>query len=327
MTAFTAGQNIDSDLRPSTLDSVIGQDHIKETLRVFIKSALMRKTQLDHMFISGPPGLGKTTIASTVAHEMGQEMILLHGPNVSPTVLWQLCDFEQPLQDWTKRYIVFIDEIQGVEKAAFTALLPLMERFIYLGNPIVPFTLIGATTDPGKVPTALRDRFGIQYTLDYYPTEDILSILKLNFPKMHPGGSYAPEALEAIAQRSRGTPRIANRLLRRALDYHWVEAEPSAPFAQSSVTTAMKAMGIDKDGLTGLDRRILTVMWSRWQGKPTGIAAIATAVGEDQQTLERVVEPWLVRAGLISREKRGRSLTGEGIAKAAQARADEVEWE
>jgi len=322
---------LDSELRPESLDTIVGQESIKDTLRVFIESAKLRNRTLDHVFLAGPPGLGKTTIASTIAHEMSHDMILLHGPNVSPTVLWQLCEDGGTIRESPIPVILFIDEIQGVEKATFTALLPLMERFIYLNQQVPPFTVVGATTDPAKVPNALRDRFGIQYTLDYYPTEQIEEILKRNFPKMHPGGSYAPDAIEAVALRSRGTPRIANRLMRRALDYHWVDERRTGsgarPFSKASVTRAMTGMGIDKDGLDDLDRRILVAMWDRWHGKPTGIAAIASAVGEDQKTLELVKEPWLVRAGFINREKRGRSLTAQGITKASLTMAEKVEFE
>lgn len=305
----TIESSLDVRLRPQSLDQVVGQDAVKSTLNVFIESARRRFTTLDHVMLAGPAGLGKTTIGNVIAQELGNEFIMFHGPQVDSAVVWKLAS--GALSEAEVTYLVFIDEIHAVEKSVFTLLLPLIEEF-RLGDQLVhPFTLVGATTIPSKLPKPLRDRFGISYQLDYYPVEELAEIIGRSFNAMAPDTPIEDGAIESLAQRSRGTPRIANRLLRRALDYHWVGTD--AIFNRSTVQRAMTALSIDRHGLDQHDRSILRTMFERFPNRPAGINAIASAVGEDGKELEAVTEPWLVREGFINREQRGRTLTTKGL--------------
>lgn len=306
--------SLDIQLRPRRISEIIGQTDVKSTLNVFIDSARRRLVTLDHVLLSGPAGLGKTTIGGTIAAEMEQKFIVMHGPQVDAPAVWKLTRRE--LIDEYARYVIFIDEIHAVEKQVFTMLLPLMEEFQFGGERVNPFTMIGATTLASKLPKPLRDRFGISYQLDYYPTDELTEIIMRSFNLLVPDTLCDPRAIESLAARSRGTPRVANRLLRRTLDFHWT-GDMSAGFTLATVTKAMKALGIDISGLEPSDRRILRAMFERFPNRPAGINAISAAVGEDAVNLETVVEPWLVREGFINRERGGRVLTSKGLAVAA----------
>lgn len=304
-------------IRPHTLDDYIGQEALKERLKIFIRSARMRNSALDHVLLYGPPGLGKTTMANIIAHEMGSHFKQTSGP-----ILEKPGDLAAILTNLGEKDVLFIDEIHRMPVGVEEILYPALEDFqldLMVGEgrsarslkiDLPAFTLVGATTRAGLLSAPLRDRFGISQRLDLYDRSALSAIITRSNSILGSMDIEAEAAL-SIAHRARGTPRIANRLLRRVRDYAFAcQAEKlSCELAEY----AMDAMEIDRLGLDELDRRLLLLLHERFQGGPTGIEALAATLGEDRGTLEEMVEPYLIQAGLWVRTPRGRQLTEKAL--------------
>ena len=304
---------LETALRPTSLDEFVGQAKLKENLRVFIQAARGRKEPLDHCLFYSPPGLGKTTLSHILASEMGVNIKVTSGPVLSkPGDLAAMLTTELAEGD-----ILFIDEIHRLNAAVEEALYPVMEDFLFFINTgqgpgsttlklAVPrFTLVGATTRSGLLTGPLRDRFGIVFNLGFYSEADITSILVRSARLL--GSRAEVPALALIARRSRGTPRIANRLLKRVRDFADVQAGGVITVAVAQ--SAMNAMEIDSEGLDNLDRRILLTIAEKFNGGPVGIETLAVSVSEEQDTLTDVIEPFLMQGGFMKRTPRGRVLT------------------
>lgn len=302
----------DITIRPDRLDEFIGQHALKESLKVFIEASKKRGEPLDHILFSGPPGLGKTTLAHIIAHEMGSEIKSTSGP-----VLEKPGDLAAMLTALKKGDVLFIDEIHRMNSVIEEILYPAMEDFeidVMIGEGpsarsiklnLERFTLIGATTKVGLLGSPFRDRFGFTSRLNLYSVEELVQVVTrstsiLKIPATQDG------ALE-IAKRSRGTPRIANRLLRRAWDFALVRAE--GKITQEVADDALTMLGIDRLGLDELDRRILTIIAEDFGGGPVGVKTIAISVGEEVRTIEEVYEPYLIQIGFIKRTPQGRETT------------------
>jgi Holliday junction DNA helicase RuvB len=304
--------NQEQGLRPRRLDEFIGQEKVKENLRVFIRAARERGEVLDHVLFHGPPGLGKTTLAGIVAAEMGLELRLSSGPAFqnSAELVGLLTQQDEPSA-------VFIDEIHRLSRVIEEYLYPAMEdrrielvvdkgpnaRHFQLDLP--PFTLLGATTRAGMITGALRSRFGIICHLDFYPVEELCRIVARSAEVL--GIGIDEDGARELARRSRGTPRAANRLLRRVRDFAQVEGNDVID--RETADRGLKRLGVDVLGLEPLDRRFLTLIVDHFGGGPVGIQNLAVSLGEELDTLEDLVEPFLIQAGLLKRTPRGREAT------------------
>ncbi|MFH1958383.1 MAG: Holliday junction branch migration DNA helicase RuvB [bacterium] len=313
-TPFLQGpeQNCDITLRPKTLGEFIGQKHLKEKLGICLEAAKKREQPIDHILFHGPPGLGKTTLAYIMANEMGFNVRSTSGP-----ALEKVGDLAAILSGLSHGDIFFIDEIHRLKANIEEALYPAMEDFkldIVLGEgpsaktmrlTLPRFTLIGATTRSGSLGGALRDRFGIVERIGLYPPEELAVIVKrssgiLNIP-------INAEASFEIARRARGTPRVANRLLRRVRD--WAEVQSEKNITKEIAAKALTVFGVDEAGLTEIDRKLLTILIKNYSGGPVGLKTLEAAVGEEADTISDVYEPFLVQEGFLERTKQGRVVT------------------
>jgi len=306
---------MESALRPTSLDEFVGQPRLKENLKVFIQAARTRREPLDHCLFYSPPGLGKTTLSHILAREMGVNIKVTSGPVLSkPGDLAAMLTTELAEGD-----ILFIDEIHRLNAAVEEALYPVMEDFLFFINTgqgpgattlklAVPrFTLVGATTRSGLLTGPLRDRFGIVFNLGFYGEEEITQILVRSARLL--GSRADNRALALIAARSRGTPRIANRLLKRVRDF--ADVRSGGVITAEVTEAAMASLEIDAEGLDNLDRRILLAIAEKFGGGPVGIETLAVAVSEEPDTLTDVIEPFLMQGGFIKRTTRGRVITAK----------------
>ncbi len=306
---------LDRSLRPRSLDEFVGQQAIKENLRVFVTAARQRGEVLDHVLLYGPPGLGKTTLAQILAGEMELEIRLTSGPAFQNSA-----ELIALLSEQADRRAVFIDEIHRLNRVIEEHLYPAMEDWRvelvidkgpgarHFNLQLEPFTLIGATTRAGLITPALRSRFGIVCHLEFYPPEELATIVTRSAGLL--GIELAPDGALEIARRSRGTPRAANRLLRRVRDYAQVDG--TTVIDRTAADRGLSLLGVDAVGLEPLDRRYLGVICEHFQGGPVGVQNLAVSLGEEMDTLEDVVEPFLIQAGLLKRTPRGREVTPGG---------------
>ena len=302
----------DSDVRPRRLGDYIGQSAVKEQMEIFITAARARGDALDHVLIFGPPGLGKTTLAHIIANEMGVELRQSAGP-----ILEKAGDLAAILTNLEPRDVLFIDEIHRLPPAVEEILYPAMEDFqldIVLGEgpaarsiklDLSPFSLVGATTRAGLLTSPLRDRFGIVQRLEFYSTEELAAIVARSAAIL--GVATAPEGALEIARRSRGTPRIANRLLRRVRDYAQVKAD--GVVSREIADRALDLLEVDVHGFDVMDRKLLLALIEKFGGGPVGIDNLAAALGEERGTIEDVIEPFLIQSGFLMRTARGRLAT------------------
>ena len=302
-------ERMENTLRPKYLNEYIGQTKVKENMKIYIEAAKKRKEPLDHVLLYGPPGLGKTTLANIISNEMNSNIKITSGPAIEKpgdlaALLTNLSEFD----------VLFIDEIHRLNKSVEEILYPAMEDYtldIIIGKgtaarsirlDLPKFTLIGATTRAGSLTTPLRDRFGIVNRLEIYNVEDLTTIVKRSATILEI--SIDEEAAIEIARRSRGTPRIANRLLKRVRDYAAVLGDGNITIEIARV--ALNRLEIDEIGLDEIDRKILNALINVYQGRPVGIETIAVTIGEEPETVEDVYEPYLVQIGFISRTAKGR---------------------
>ncbi len=309
-------QSLEGTLRPQELGEYIGQERMKESLRVCIDAALGRGEALDHAIFYGPPGLGKTTIAHIIAKEMGGTI-----RSTSGIVLTHAGDLAAILSNLQPRDVLFIDEIHRLPPAAEEALYPAMEDYqidLVIGQgpslrtmklDLPPFTLIGATTRAGALTSPLRERFGLVYRLDFYLPEELQVIITRSARLL--GVQIDEDAATEIAGRARGTPRIANRLIKRVRDFAEVKAQ--GHITQSIAQKALQWLGVDQAGFDEMDRKILLTIIEKFKGGPVGIEALAAAVQEEKATLEDVHEPFLLQSGYLDRTARGRQITQKAL--------------
>ena len=299
-------------LRPRTLDEYIGQEKAKEKLRVFIQAAKMRGEALDHVLLHGPPGLGKTTLAGIIANEMGVNLRITSGPSIE-----KAGDLAALLTNLQENDILFVDEIHRLDRAVEEILYPAMEDYaidIIIGKgpsansirlDLPHFTLIGATTRSGQLTAPLRDRFGVTLRLELYTPAELARIVTRSAGIL--GIEIEPEGAHEIASRSRGTPRIANRMLRRVRDFAQVRA--GGVITKEVANDALLRLEVDKQGLDALDRRMLRSIIESYGGGPVGLEALASTINEEAVTLEDVYEPYLLQQGYLTRTPRGRCAT------------------
>jgi Holliday junction DNA helicase RuvB len=310
--AIQGDGELDASLRPRRLDDFVGQERIKEQLALVVEGARARGGAVDHLLFSGPPGLGKTSLAGIVAAEMGADMRATSGP-----ALERAGDLAAILSNVAAGDVLFIDEIHRLPRTVEEILYPAMEDFsldIVIGKgpgarairlPLPPFTLVGATTRTGLITSPLRDRFGFSAHLEFYGATDLAEILLRSAAIL--GVEVERAGARQIAARSRGTPRIANRLLKRVRDY--AEVRAGGVVTEDVAARALELFDIDDRGLDRLDRRVLDTLCRHFTGGPVGLSTLAVAVGEESDTIEDVVEPFLVQQGLLARTPRGRVAT------------------
>jgi len=327
--AHAREEELEVTLRPRTLDDFVGQERVKRQLAVFVEAARARGEPLDHLLLAGPPGLGKTSLAEIVARELGVAFVQTAGP-----ALERKGDVASYLTALEPRSVFFVDEIHRLPRAVEETFYPAMEdrrlpitvgqgagaRVITLDLP--PFTLVGATTRTGLLTTPLRDRFGVTIRLELYPEEELAQIVHRSARIL--GVAIADEAAAEIARRSRGTPRVANRLLRRVRDY--AEVAGGGEIDLAVARAALELLEIDEVGLDRTDRAILAAICRDFGGGPVGLSTLAAAVGEEPDTIEDVYEPYLLQRGLLARTPRGRVATERafrhlGATPPARARA------
>ena len=302
----------DNPLRPQTLEEYVGQEKVKENLKVFIEAAKLRKEPLDHVLLYGPPGLGKTTLSMIIAKELGVNIRITSGPAIEKPG-----DLAALLTNLSQGDVLFIDEIHRLSRSVEEILYPAMEDFsidIVTGKgqmatsyhlPLPKFTLIGATTRAGQLTAPLRDRFGVILRLEMYTPEELARIIKRSASILNI--KISEEGALEIASRSRSTPRIANRLLKRVRDF--AQVLNSGEITYNISKTALDKLGIDELGLDANDRRLLETMISFYSGGPVGLETLAAAIGEEAITIEDVYEPFLMQIGFLSRTPRGRCVT------------------
>lgn len=305
-------ESLDRAIRPKYLDEYIGQPHVREQMKIFIQAAKQRSDALDHVLIFGPPGLGKTTLANIVANEMNVNLRTTSGP-----VLEKAGDLAAMLTNLEPNDVLFIDEIHRLSPVVEEILYPAMEDYqldIMIGEgpaarsikiDLPPFTLIGATTRAGSLTSPLRDRFGIVQRLEFYRVEDLEYIVSRSAKFL--GLDLSKEGAFLIAKRSRGTPRIANRLLRRVRDY--ADVKSKGVIDERIATQALDMLDVDNEGFDYMDRKLLLAIIEKFMGGPVGLDNIAAAIGEERETIEDVLEPFLIQQGYIQRTPRGRIAT------------------
>ncbi len=312
-TAFD--KNFENNIRPKKFNDYIGQTQLKDTLRISLEAAKQRNQPLDHLLFYGPPGLGKTTLASVIANEMDVNIKITSAP-----ALERPRDIIGILMSLKSGEVLFIDEIHRLNKVAEEILYPAMEDFFIdmttgksqtvktLRVPVPKFTLIGATTKAGALSGPLRDRFGIIHRLEFYTLEELSAVVKRTAGILDI--DLTEEGAKTIASRSRGTPRIANRLIKRVRDYAIVKAD--GIITKEVSQKALDMLNIDPSGLDNTDRELLKMIIEKYDGGPVGIDTLSAALGEDSRTIEDVYEPFLLQAGLIARTPRGRKVSPEG---------------
>jgi Holliday junction DNA helicase RuvB len=303
---------VELSLRPQRLSEFIGQQKVKDTLQIGIDAALARREPLDHTLFFGPPGLGKTTLAELIAREMGVSIRALSGPGLE-----RPSDLVSALTNLRERDVLFIDEIHRLRPVIEEFLYPVMEDFhfemktgdgpraLIHRQTVEPFTLVGATTRLGMISAPLKARFGIELRLNYYPDSDLEQIVRRTADVL--GVPIDAAGTHEIARRSRGTPRVANRLLRRVRDFAQMRAQ--GRISESVAAQALAMLDVDQMGLDDMDARILKAIIDKFDGGPVGLGTVAAAVGEDAETIEEVYEPFLVQNGFLQRTPRGRVAT------------------
>ena len=305
-------QQFDLSLRPTRLADYVGQKRATDNLRIYIKAALGRREALDHVLLTGPPGLGKTTLANIISNEMGAELRSTAGP-----VIEKSGDLAALLTNLQEGDVLFIDEIHRLNPAIEEVLYPAMEDYhlhIMIGQgtaarsiklELPKFTLIGATTRAGLITAPLRGRFGIVFHLDFYPHEDLEVIVRRSAEILKV--EIDTEGSSEIARRARGTPRIANRLLRRVRDY--AEVDNEGHITQDIAQDALNRMEVDTYGLDEMDRKLLTTIIDKFSGGPVGLGTISASIHEEKDAIEEIIEPYLIQIGFLNRTPRGRMVT------------------
>lgn len=302
-------RDFDRALRPKSLDDFVGQDHIKELLDISIKATKMRNEPLDHVLLYGPPGLGKTTLSNIIANELGVDIKITSGP-----VMEKPSDLAGTLTNLVSKEVLFIDEIHRLNRVVEEYIYPAMEDFkmeIVLDQgpaarsiqiDLEPFTMIGATTRAGLLTAPLRDRFGIVLRLNYYEQRDIEMIVKRSARIL--GVAIEDQGAEEISRRSRGTPRVANRLLRRVRDYAMIKGD--GIITKEMANRALKMLNVDDEGLDEMDKKLLLIIIHNYKGGPVGLKTLSAALGEDAGTIEEIYEPYLIQKGFLERTMQGR---------------------